>query len=1080
MTQSPASAIRLRPLLLLAVLLFSSGFLAAQQPVPSALFSDLSWRLIGPFRGGRSVAVTGVPGDPATFYFGSVGGGIWKTVNAGVTWTPLFDHQPVASIGALAIAPSNPSILYAGTGETDIRSDLASGNGVYRSSDAGLTWQHVGLDNTRQISKIVVDSTNPQIVYAGALGHAYGPNPERGVYKSTDGGATWTQVLYKGPDLGVADLAIAAARPSVLFATLWNAHRPPWSVYGPLLGTGSGLFRSTDAGATWQPCIGNGLPTGQWGRSGVAVSTDGQTVYALVEATQSGLYVSHDGGSNWTLANADPRLTSRAWYFSRITVGPSDPNTIYMPNVALMGSTDGGKTVSVVRGAPGGDDYHELWVDPSNGSRMILGSDQGTTISLDRGKTWSSWYNQPTAQLYHVTTDDRFPYTVYGAQQDSGAALVLSRTDHGQITPRDWSPSGGSESGYIAVDPKDPDILYLSGSYGSVDRFDRRRALSQNVSPWPAPIFGSEISTRRYRDPWTPPLVFSPVDQVSLYMGTQYVMKTTDGGLHWAEISPDLTGAMAHAASGSGGITDPTAASHGNTVTSPVAADSTTPQNAIARGYGTLSTVAPSYIQANLIWAGSDTGILSLTRDGGKSWANITPAGLAPWSRVSLIEPSHSNPAVAYASIERHRVDDRTPLIYRTADFGQSWQLITNGIPAPNFVNAVREDPAHPGLLFAGTELGIYVSFSNGDLWQPLQLNLPATSIRDLVIHGDDLVVATHGRSFWILDDITPLRQAADHTSASEAILYTPQSTYRIDNDAFPGTPLPPEEPTAANPPAGAILDYVLPAGVHTVELKISGAAHKLLRHYSSDSVSPEHAPLPIAERWFPEPPHLSAAPGMHRFVWNLAAGSAAETESDEPDDGEGDIPHGPKVAPGHFDLELVVDGKPLPSVPLIVFKDPRSPATQEDLDQQFTTASQVFAETIETRRALAEIASVQPELTRLLADTSLTVALHAQAQSVQATIQQILSGDKTLGLSAANSALTAALSAVESSDRSAPSQALQLYQLVTPAAHERIQQWRQLKSGSLATLNQQLTALRLKPITIAQIEQEVEALITR
>ena len=1079
MTPPLPPAIRFRPLLLLAVLLFPASFLAAQQTVPAALFSDLSWRLIGPFRGGRAVAVTGVPGDGATFYFGSVDVGVWKTANAGVTWTPLFDHQPVASIGALAIAPSNPSILYAGTGETDIRSNLASGNGVYRSTDAGLTWQHSGLDNTRQISKIVVDSSNPQIVYVGALGHAYGPNPERGVYKSTDGGATWAQVLFKGPDLGVADLAIAVAKPQILFATLWNAHRPPWSVYGPLLGAGSGLFRSTDAGATWQPCIGNGLPTGQWGRSGVAVSPDGQTVYALVEAAQSGLYVSHDGGSNWTLANADPRLTSRAWYFSRITVDPSDPNTFYMPNVALMGSTDGGKTVSVVRGAPGGDDYHELWVDPSNGSRMILGSDQGTTISLDRGKTWSSWYNQPTAQLYHVTTDDRFPYTVYGAQQDSGAALVLSRTDHGQITPRDWSPSGGSESGYIAVDPKDPDILYLSGSYGAVDRFDRRRALSQNVSPWPAPIFGSEISTRRYRDPWTPPLVFSPVDKISLYMGTQYVMKTTDGGLHWAEISPDLTGSTVKSSSGSGGITDPTAASHGNTVTSPVAAESTTPQNAIARGYGTISTVAPSYINADILWAGSDTGILSLTRDGGKTWANVTPAGLAPWGRVSLIEPSHFDPAVAYASIERHRVDDQSPLIYRTADSGHSWQLITTGLAAPNFVNAVREDPDRPGLLFAGTEFGIYVSFHNGDQWQPLQLNLPATSIRDMVIHGDDLVVATHGRSFWILDDITPLRQVADH-AAAEAFLYQPQATYRIDNDAFPGTPLPPEEPTSANPPSGAILDYVLPAGVHTVELKIFGTGHKLLRHYSSDSVSPEHAPLPIAERWFPEPPHLAATPGMHRFVWNLAAGPAAETDSDEPDDGEGDIPHGPKVTPGHFDLELVVDGKSLQSVPLIVFKDPRSPASQDELDQQFATAGHIFAETIETRRALAEIASAQPELTRLLADTSLTPTLHTQAQSVQAAIQHILAGDKALGLSAANSALTAALSAVESSDRPAPSQATQLYQLVAPGAHERIQQWNQLKSGSLATLNQQLQSLHLKPIAIAQIEQEVEALITR
>jgi photosystem II stability/assembly factor-like uncharacterized protein len=514
---------------LLQVLLAGASIAVAvpahAQTVSPQMYSDMDWRLIGPFRGGRAVAVSGVPGNGTTFYFGAVDGGIWKTTNAGTTWKPIFDGQPVASIGALAVAPSNSKVIYAGTGETDIRSDLASGAGIYKSTDGGQTWKYVGLKETRQIAKIVVDPDNPDIVYVGALGHAYGPNPERGVFKSTDGGVTWQHVLDKGSELGVADLAIAAAQPNVLFASLWNAHRPPWSTYAPLVGEGSGLYRSSDAGLTWQPCTGHGLPEGKWGRLGVAVSSDGQRVYALIEASKSGLYVSSDGGANWSLASSDARLTSRAWYFNRVTVDPSDSNTIYVPNIALMGSTDGGKTITVVRGAPGGDDYHELWVDPKDGSRLLLATDQGTSISLDKGKTWSSWYNQPTAQMYHVTTDDKFPYTVYGAQQDSGGAAVLSRTDHGQITPRDWFPASGSESGYFAVDPKDPDIIYVSGSYGTVQRWDKRVSLSQDVSPWPVPVFGTEINQRKYRDPWTPPLVFSTVDKTSLYLGTQYVMK---------------------------------------------------------------------------------------------------------------------------------------------------------------------------------------------------------------------------------------------------------------------------------------------------------------------------------------------------------------------------------------------------------------------------------------------------------------------------------------------------------------------------------------------------------------------------
>jgi photosystem II stability/assembly factor-like uncharacterized protein len=1052
---------------------------AHAQTVSPQMYSDMDWRLIGPFRGGRAVAVSGMPGDGTTFYFGAVDGGVWKTTNAGTTWKPIFDGQPVASIGALAVAPSTSKVIYVGTGETDIRSDLASGTGVYKSTDGGETWKYIGLKETRQIAKIVIDPGDPDVVYVGALGHAYGPSSERGVYKSTDGGVTWQHVLDKGPELGVADLAIAAAKPNVLFASLWNAHRPPWSTYAPLVGEGSGLYRSTDGGQTWQGCTGRGLPEGKWGRVGVAVSSDGQRVYALIEAAKSGLFVSSDGGASWSLASSDARLTSRAWYFNRITVDPSDANTIYVPNIALMGSTDGGKTIAVVRGAPGGDDYHELWVDPKNGSRLLLATDQGTSISLDKGKTWSTWYNQPTAQMYHVTTDEKFPYTVYGAQQDSGGAAVLSRTDHGQITPRDWFPASGSESGYFAVDPKDPDIIFVSGSYGTVQRWDKRVSLSQDVSPWPVPVFGTEINQRKYRDPWTPPLVFSPVDKTSLYLGTQYVLRTTDGGLHWKEISPDLTGgttkvrASAVAAAG-----NPSA---GNSVGH--APEAPTLENAIALGYGTLATVAPSYLDKDVIWAGSDTGVISVTRDGGASWKDVTPAATKEpgmlWTRVSLIEPSHFDPAVAYAAVNRYRVDDRTPYLFKTADFGKTWKPITAGLGDPAFVIAVREDPKQKGLLYAGAEFGMYVSFDDGSNWQPLQMNLPVTSIRDMVIHGDDLVVATHGRSFWILDDVTPLRQAAAHAASATPFLYKPEVTIRIDNDAFPGTPLPPEEPTAENPPAGAILDYYLPAEAKSLDLNIYDKDRKLVRHVSSAiPVQPSHMDLPIAERWFPVPQRLETAPGHHRFIWNLAWGTSGVEESDEPDDGDGSIPRGPKVAPGTYTLELSVAGKLLPAEQLAVTMDPRSNATPSELQQNFTTTYKIFSASLEARRALAEIGSVKDQLTK----TSFSNPQIAQQQkALLASISAITAGtDGSLGLDQANSEITSALNVAESSDRGIPSQAIQVYSEASAASALCTKEWAALKQGSLVQFNQQLTREKLAPIAISAIEHEVYVLMTQ
>ena len=885
-----------------------------------------------------------------------------------------------------------------------------------------------------------------------------------------------------GRTIGISDLAMCSSAPQLLFAGTWNSHRPPWSTYASIDGSGGGLYRSQDAGKTWSRLEGHGLPEGDWGRVGVDIAPDGKRVYALIEAKkseakQSGLYRSDDGGDTWVLANADPRLTSRAWYFNRITIDPQNPDAIYVPNVALYRSEDGGKTISVLRGAPGGDDYHQLWIDPRNSASMVLGTDQGTTVSLNRGQTWSSWYNQPTAQFYHVTTDNQFPYVVYGAQQDTGAAAVASRTDHAQITPRDWFPAGPSESGYLVVDPNNPDIIYLSGTFGTVARFNKRTGLSQDITPWPAIAWESEVHEHKYRAPWTPPLVLSPADPTTLYLGTQYVMKTVDGGLHWETISPDLTGATGEVRD-----TDKKAPNSPTQV-------SPTIEEAKRAGYGVVFTIAPSPLNRDLIWAGSDTGLIHLTRDGGKNWKNVTPPGLSDWSKISLIEASHFDPAVAYAAVDRGRLDDQTPYIYRTRDSGATWQLVTNGITAPAFLRAVREDPQSKGLLFAGTEFGVYVSLDDGDHWQSLQLNLPVSSIRDLAIHGDDLVVATHGRAFWILDNITPLRQALEARRAGSPWLYRPATAVRVDNDFFTGTPLPPEEPTAENPPNGAMVDYFLPSTAGAVRLEVFDSQQKLVRRFSSEDASggqrtQKHRPLPIAERWFPKPEVLEKTTGMHRFVWNLAWGSSGGPDADE--DSEYRNPSGPKVVPGVYQVRLTVDGKTQEQA-LEVTMDPRSAATPEVLAQQLQLGQQIFGETIEARRALAEIGSVQKQLADIeqkLEQQKLGAPLKAALAEAQSAIGKILRNkehdtESGPGLQDAYAGLASALRVVENGERAVPSQAIAVYKESSQKVKARIAEWAGFKQTKLTKLNQQLREANLSPIAISEIEAEVEFLVS-
>jgi photosystem II stability/assembly factor-like uncharacterized protein len=1000
------------------------------------------------------VAVTGVAGDSRTFYFGAVNGGVWKTTDAGTVWKPIFDEQPAGSIGAIAVAPSDPRTIYVGTGESDIRSDLSSGNGVYKSNDGGATWTHTGLEDTRQISRIVVDPRDPNVVYVGALGHAYRANEQRGVYKSIDGGAHWTKVLDEGSEIGISDLAICTGNPQILFAGTWNTHRPPWSSYAPIDGPGGGLYRSQDGGKTWSR-LRNGLPEGDWGRVGVDIAPDGKRVYTLIQAKRSGLYRSDDGGDTWALVNTDSRLTSRAWYFNSIAVDPQNPDVTYIPNVALYRSLDGGKTISIVRGAPGGDDYHQIWIDPRDSNTMVLGTDQGTTVSLDRGETWTTWYNQPTAQLYHVITDNQFPYTVYGAQQDSGSAAVPSRTDHGQITPRDWFPAGGSESGYIAPEPKDPNIIYLSGTYGTVARYNRRTGLTQDVTPWPVPTFGSEISQRKYRDPWTPVLIFSPADSTTLYLGTQYVMKTIDGGLHWQTISPDLTGSSQRPGEKAEGPT--------------------TIENAKQRGYGVVFTIAPSALNRDTIWAGSDTGLIYLTHDGGKTWKDVTPTALTSWSKISFIEASRFDPAVAYAAVDRSRLDDQTPYLYRTRDYGASWQPIVNGIAASAFLRVIREDTETKGLLFAGTELGVYVSWDDGDHWQSLQLNLPVTSVRDLAIHGGDLVVATHGRSFWILDNITPLRQATGVEKESAFWLYHPAPAYRIDNDSFVGTPLPPEEPTAENPPTGAIIDYFLRSPASVVTLEIIDAEQKLVYRISSEERHPEkHAPLPIAERWFPRPEILETSPGMHRFAWDLTWDSSSGLNPDE--ESQYRNPRGPKVVPGTYTVRLTVDGKPQTQL-LNVVMDPRSPATAEILQQQVQLGRKIFAETVKARRALDEIASLQKQIGDLEQkvgekDSTVKSALvdaQTEISAIMTNPEAILG--QTASLQDAFAGMASALRVVEGGDRAVPSQAVAVYNESKERVKAGVKEWNEFKNTKLPLLNKKLSEANLALMNISTVE---------
>ena len=870
-------------------------FGSAQQS-DASFYSALRWRMIGPFRAGRVNAVSGVSTEPDTFYFGSVGGGVWKTINAGRTWTPIFDSQPVASIGALAVAPSNSKIIYVGTGEADMRDSISFGNGVYKSNDEGKTWKNVGLDNTRQIGRILVDPTKPDTVFVAALGHVYGPDANRGVYRSHDGGATWQKVLFKDNDVGAIDLAFDPTNPQIIYAAMWNVRRPPWFIYAPANGPGGGVFKSTDGGTTWKQ-LSTGLPIDGLGRIGLAVApTNRNRVYAIVDAKEGGLYASNDAGATWARISSDQRIWGRGWYFNKVTADPKNAETVYVQNTSIYRSTDGGNKWTAIKGAPGGDDYHQLWINPNDPKRMIVASDQGSIVSIDGAITWSSWYNQSTAQLYHVAADYRFPYWVTGAQQDSGAVGVPSRSIHSEISNKDWTGlCAGGEAGYTAPDPLHPEILFG----GTVTRCNVLTGATQNVSP--------ERGAGPFRHAWTQPLVFSKADPRALYYANQYLYKTTNGGESWTQISQDLT------------REDPGVPSNLNEA---AAANAPTDKRR-----GVIYTIAPSPLLAPIIWIGTDDGYFHLTRDDGKTWTNVTPSEVTSWSKVVMMEASHFDVNSAYAAFERHQLEDYEPYVYRTRDAGKTWQKITNGLPAGVYVQTIKEDPHKRGLLFVGTELGVFVSFDDGDHWQSLQLNLPPASARDLAIHGDDLIVATHGRGFWIIDNITPLRQMDDVRKAT-TFLFKPAPAVNVVVGSDNGTPQPRDEALAQNPPFGAAIDYYLRSNqAGPVLLEILNPAGDVVRKYSSDDKPPVLNPdtLNIPTFWRPTPESLSAAAGMHRWVWDLRPTPPATTGQGGGGGGGGGGGFGnrPTVLPGNYTVRLTVGGQSL-AQPLVVKPDPR------------------------------------------------------------------------------------------------------------------------------------------------------------
>ena len=914
---------------LFLVLIFSYSASLFAQHIPAKAFNEMRWRQVGPFRAGWATMAVGITNEPNTYYFGGAGGGVWKTVDAGRTWIPLMQHESASAVGAITLSQKNPQIIYVGTGQVALRYDNNEGDGVYRSSDGGKTWENIGLKDSKHIGRIIVDPNNPNKILVAALGHFFGSNSERGIFLSNDAGKNWKKVLFINDSTGAVDLAFDPEEPNTIYAAMWQMQMHPWlDYYQKQVGNGSGIYKSTDGGMNWDKVVGNGLPHGLLGRIGLAVAkgSSGKIIYATIisKNSGSGLYRSDDGGNNWQYVNSDGNLADS--YFSRLTVDPSNHEKVYVMDRSIHLSVDGGKNFTIFKGAPGGDDYHFLWINPTDPTHMITASDQGAVVTVNNGKSWSSWYNQPTGQFYHITADNRFPYRIYSGQQDNGTVEISSRGPYGVIEDRDWHPVGGDERDYDVPKPGNPNLVFGSGLGGTVTRFDEITRQSSNVSPWPISSYGENPTKVKYRYTWITPLEFSHVKPYPLYFGAQVLFRSNDNGDHWKIVSPDLTGKV----KGEQVCNDPNL------------------EDATKCGFGTIFCIAPSPKTNDIVWVGTDNGLIQLTKDNCNTWKNTSPKDIPNWARIDAISPSPFSSSTAYVAVNTHRINKSFPLILKTTDFGKSWENISNGIPKDQYVNSVRVDPAKQGLLYAATNRGVYISFDDGQNWQPLQLNLPTVSVRDILVHQGDLIAGTSGRGIWILDNLAPLRELSYKLLNEEVHLYQPSAAWRIRGNENHDTPWPPSTPLGKNPPNGAIIDYWLKDNVAgKVTLRFKDDKGNVIREISSDD-KPEilKANRYFETGWLGVEKKLSTENGMHRFVWDLRyprpkALNYSYSIAAVWKEGTPLIPEGPLVLPGKYTVTLSVDGKEF-TKKINVKLDPRIKVTMKSLEDQLDLAREI------------------------------------------------------------------------------------------------------------------------------------------
>ena len=1024
--------------------------LAAAQSYDSTAFAALRWREIGPYRGGRSVAVAGSAKRPYEYWMGTTGGGVFKTIDGGMSWQPATDKYFGGTIGALAVAESNPDIVWAAGGEADIRGNTAPGDGVWTSKDAGKTWTRITFfDVKNHTRRIRIHPTNPDIVWIGVLGHAFGPNEQRGVFKTTDGGKTWRKVLYRDATTGISDLDIDPNDPNVLYAAFWHAYRTPWSLESG--GPGGGIFKSTDGGESWTELTANpGLPKGQLGKIGLTVSgAKSSRVWALIEAEEGGVYRSDDGGATWAKLNEDRKLRQRAWYYSRIVADPKDSNIVYGLNVQWFRSRDGGKTFPQNMQVPHGDN-HDLWIASNDPNRMIEANDGGANVSFNGGRSWT---NQAfaTAQMYHVTTTNHFPYKVCGAQQDNSTLCGPSRKEGG-MTIADFQDAGGGESGYIAPNPARPDIVY-AGSYGGLlTRKDMSTDLERNVSPWPDNPMGYSSEDIQYRFQWTFPIMFSPFTPTVIYAAGSQLFKTTTEGESWTIVSPPLARRDPKTMGASGG---------------PITKDQTGVET-----YGVIFALGLSPVTQGLIWAGTDDGLIWITKDGGANWTNVTPKDIGDFTRVSLIDAGHFNAGVAYVAANRYQQDDFQPILYKTSDYGKTWTKIVTGIPADEFTRAIREDPKKAGLLYATTEKGVWVSFDDGGHWQSLRRNMPSVPVHDLVIKDNDLVIGTHGRSFWIMDDISPLRQLATAVTEKKVHLYKPSDAYRIDwggGFRIPGEGYGGATPTGMNPPSGAIIYYNLKDAGTRVQLEFFDAKGNLIKSFNSDSVPPS-PPSADGERGAPRPQRAPNRVGLNQFNWNLRYPDA--TRFDGMIFWAGNTT-GPIAVPGTYTVKLTANGE-TQTQSFVVKADPRVKVSQEDLVAQFNFLIQVRDKVSEANEAVIAARDVKAQVNdRLKQAPQLGAdgkALNGKVTEVEAEIYQIKNQSSQDPLNfpiKLNNKIAALLGMAGSSPGRPPAQAMQVFKELNGKLDVQTKRMDKVYTEDLKAFNEQLKKLGLPEVKV-------------